>query len=60
LPNRAPRGYNPRMESKYYLIAAGLFILAGIITCFARNFAIGAMWIAVGAAFVAISQRKTP
>jgi hypothetical protein len=48
------------MESKYYLIAAGLFILAGIITCFARNFAIGAMWIAVGAAFVAISQRKTP
>jgi hypothetical protein len=48
------------MQSKYYLIAAGLFILAGIITCFARNFAIGAMWIVIGATFVALSQRKTP
>jgi hypothetical protein len=48
------------MTSKFYLITAGLFILAGILTCFARNVGIGAMWITVGAAFVALSQRKTP
>jgi hypothetical protein len=46
------------MTPKYYLIAAALFFLAGLITMATRNFGMGATWIASGAAFAALSQRK--
>jgi len=48
------------MTSKYYLIAAVLFFLAGLIEMFTKQFGLGAMWICLGALFAVLSQRKTP
>lgn len=46
-------------KSKLFNIAAVLFMLAGAASMFARQFALGGMWIALGATFIALAKKSS-
>jgi hypothetical protein len=46
-------------KSKLFNIAAVPFMLAGAASMFARQFALGGMWIALGATFIALAKKSS-